>query len=334
MKRKFPVVLFMLFLATGLFIARTPDGWAHHPQKEQKVGEPTADLTFASGRPEAQKAADLILQLKDPQGAPLKNLAIHHDRILHVIIASEDFSVFAHLHPEDFGPISSEMIQNARFPLRFTFPRGGRYIMGVDFAHGSRGYSDTFLLEVAGEPKLGKGSKDLSAAKNFSDYQVKLSILSDRIEAGREATLQYHFARDGKPVNDLEPYLSAAMHLAVVSSDMNVFMHAHGDLPRDAPGHAHVAMKHGEGHGPVPARFRADDRGPSGFSGQRSLSNLRRGQTSEPGHPDPLHGHGGVAGPGKDKKNTPNRQGYDGLQREALPGKKETVGRIRCCPDE
>ena len=43
----------------------------------------------------------LTFTLRDYQGNPVQDLVLDHNRILHVVIASKDFSVFSHIHAED-----------------------------------------------------------------------------------------------------------------------------------------------------------------------------------------------------------------------------------------
>jgi hypothetical protein len=54
------------------------------------------------------------------------------------------------------------------------------------------------------------------------------------------------FRKNGESVTDLEPYLSAPMHLAIISSDLTHFIHTHGEVPGMASmGHDahHMQMK-------------------------------------------------------------------------------------------
>jgi hypothetical protein len=62
------------------------------------------------------------------------------------------------------------------------------------------------------------------------------------IKAGEETSLQYTIEKDGKPVTDLNPYLGAAMHLAVVSDELKQYIHAHGTVPGEP--HAHHDHMH------------------------------------------------------------------------------------------
>ncbi len=212
------------------------------PELAAKPDEVKAVISTVPKEISAGRPATLLFSLSDASGKPLENLSVHHDRLVHVIIASRDFSVFAHIHPEDFGPITPSMKKTARYPVRFTFPRGGRYIIGIDFASGDRNFSRRFLVDVSGEPRTGPARKDLAREKTFGDLAVSFSSVPERITAGNEATLTYLFRSEGQPVTDLEPYLSAPMHLAIIPADLSRFIHTHGELP------GMMAMGH-QGHG-------------------------------------------------------------------------------------
>ncbi len=184
----------------------------------------------------------LTVHLEDRNGRPVKELLIHHDRLLHAVIIGRDLRSFAHIHPEDLGPVTDEMIEKAALPLRFTFEKSGVYLVGLDFATGDGLYSKTSLLTVAGRPKMSEPVIDLSQEKNFGSYHVKLVVSPKSIKAEAETTIQFLIAKHGKPVTDLEPYLGAPMHLAVVRSDLTKFMHTHGY----SPGDTHMRLGHRE----------------------------------------------------------------------------------------
>jgi putative copper resistance protein D len=179
----------------------------------------------------------ITVYLEDRKGRPLQGLQTHHERILHTVIIGKDLNVFAHIHPEDLGALTSEMLGKATFSLRYTFPKAGNYLIGVDFATKDGIYSKTAHLNVFGKPLMGAAKIDFSKMKNFGPYRVLLKTSPEEIRAGEETTLEYFIQKDGKPVTDLEPYLGAAMHLAVVSADLTQFMHAHGALPGETQAH-------------------------------------------------------------------------------------------------
>lgn len=200
---------------------------AHAMTEEEVIVEhKTEPASITAGKP-----TTILFSLKDKKGKPVKGLSVHHDRILHVVIVAQDFSVFAHIHPEDFGPITPAMKKTSKFSVRYTFPKAGRYLIGVDFAKGDQLFSKHFLVNAAGETGMGFTNMDLSRKKRFGDLQVGLAFEPESITAGQEVTLRYFFKSNREPVTDLEPYLSAPMHLSIISADLEHFIHTHGELP-------------------------------------------------------------------------------------------------------
>ncbi|MGO9612785.1 MAG: hypothetical protein ACLPX5_07105 [Dissulfurispiraceae bacterium] len=198
-----------------------------------------------------RQPAKIVFSFKDPKGKPVEDLSITHDRILHVIIICQDFSVFAHIHPEDFGAITRGMKRTAQFPVQYTFPKAGLYLVRVDFAVKGELHSKQFTLDVRGEPFMTFLKKDLSRNKRFGDYDVNLSTGPEDVATGEQVTLNYLFSKDGAPVTDLEPYLSAPMHVAIISADRNYFIDAYGEVPGSvAGGHLEHHM-----HSPIPDKF-------------------------------------------------------------------------------
>jgi hypothetical protein len=223
----------------AIFLAAATIVCAHHPQDAQDMTEmpmvkpdgavvvlKTDHENIAAGIAEA-----INISIKDSAGKPEQELTMLHDRILHVVIASRDFTVFSHIHPEDFGPVTAAMKEKAQFPVKYAFPKAGNYILGIDFAVKGQAYSKKFVINVAGDPKMGAPITDFSRTRKFGDYDVSLKAAPEIIAAGKEMTLTYQFSKDGSPVTDLEPYLSATMHASIISSDLDIFIHEHGQVP-------------------------------------------------------------------------------------------------------
>jgi len=240
--------------AQNLSLAETGGGHDHHQHGAQMVmqgAEVIVDMETDPASIKAGSPATIFFSVKDLEGKPLQDLTITHDRLLHVIIASKDFSVFAHIHPEDLGPITPEMIKTARFPVRYTFPKSGQYLIALDSAVKDSPFSEHFSVDVTGEPGMGSMKKDFAREKKFGDYTVSLHSTPERISAGKETMLSYVIKKNGTPVNDLQPYLSAPMHIAVISADLNNFIHAHGELPGTSSTQSHE----GHHHMTVPEKF-------------------------------------------------------------------------------
>ena len=186
---------------------------------------PTAFVDFSTFPKSifSMQTATLEFDFKDIDGKPLK-LEVEHEKLVHVILINDDFTIFSHIHPEDSKLTTSEMQNNGLFAINYTFAKPGRYIVGINFAASSKDYTKIFYVDVAGNKKE-NAMKDFSTKKIFDNYTVNLSY--SKITAGKPVALKYHFEKDNKPVEDMEPYLGAAMHVAIVKDDLDNFMHTH-----------------------------------------------------------------------------------------------------------
>lgn len=214
------------------------------PETVVRLETDTAEII--AGAPVSMK-----IHLEDADKKPLQGLLIHHDRILHAVIIGKDLNVFAHIHPEDVGPITDEMLKKATFPLRFTFPKAGEYMIGLDFATEDGHYSKRVSLSVSGRPRMSEPKIDISTKKDFGPYHVTLKTSPSNIKLNTETLLRFIIRKNNKPVTDLEPYLGAPMHLAIVRMDLSEFIHGHGFVPGALHSHAeHLHTNSSERYGP------------------------------------------------------------------------------------
>ncbi|MBY0110569.1 copper resistance protein CopC [Patescibacteria group bacterium] len=163
--------------------------------------------------------------INDADGEPAV-LSVIHEKLVHMVIVSADMKEFFHVHPDDES--------NApRFERSFTFPRAGTYILAIDYAHGLKQESRTYTITVKGNAAMNDIATYPSEG-SFDGYDVTLR--SPLPLANSYTTLTYRITKDGEDVLNMEPYLAAAMHLAVVKNDLSEFIHTHGEVhPLGAP---------------------------------------------------------------------------------------------------
>lgn len=206
------------------------------------LGTTTVALTPTTGIV-AGVPTTLTARLTDVEGNPAL-LYIDMEKILHMVIISEDQQEFAHIHPDDFAPLTEEHIRTSTFTFRHTFPKAGTYIIALDYAHGITLGSTQFVVDVAGAPQESLAPATYPSRGTFGGYDVSLSYGIPK--AGEAALLTYEFTKDGKPVTTLEPYLSAAMHIAVVKNDLSSFVHTHGEIHPPGTPYPPVRIKDGK----------------------------------------------------------------------------------------
>ncbi len=177
-------------------------------------------VTPAHGTIEPGIETALTIAIDDPHGTRVQHLDVVHEKLVHLLITSEDLSWFAHEHPE--------RQKDGTFRLRVTFPAPGRYTLFHDFTPKRVGMQVVPVdLVVAGTPPAAVTLvPDAAAAKTVDGITARLSP-SAGLAAGRNVELVVSLGRDGVPVTDLEPFLGAMGHIIIVSDDRQRFVHSH-----------------------------------------------------------------------------------------------------------
>jgi methionine-rich copper-binding protein CopC len=203
--------------------------------------------TVSAGLPTA-----LEFSIRTNEGA-VPRLVAQHERLVHVIIISKDMTEFFHVHPDDLSALTTENVSNATFSVPFTFPKAGKYLIGIDYASGLSSRNSQMQVEIGGVPQQEMEASIYPLRTSHEGYELTLQPGFPVV--GQPATLVWRIEKDGEDVLDLEPYLAAAMHVAVIKDDFSEFVHAHGEVhlpgapvPAASPTGVH-------NHAPPPPRF-------------------------------------------------------------------------------
>jgi cytochrome c-type biogenesis protein len=205
--------------------------------EEQVVKEQDFHVTLSSSPAtiEPEKPFSLKIALHDKNGNPITDLQVSHEKILHVILVSEDLEEFMHVHPEDFE--GNVMTPKGEFLTPFIIEKAGRYRVLVDGSRKGIGeVSDLGWLHVGIEGRDSVGDpivirKDLRLNRMFEDYDVSFQLSPENPpKSGEKAQLSYVIGdgKTGNPIFDLEQYLGADMHLAIMPIDLSTILHTHG----------------------------------------------------------------------------------------------------------
>lgn len=164
-------------------------------------------------------------QILQQDGTPLVKYTPKHDKLMHLIVASRDLSSFQHIHPN----MGADGIW--RVPLTLT--EAGDYKVFADYMP-LWGIHNEVLgadVSVAGnyQPKPFPAPSDTAT---FDGYTVTMKG-TNAIKPGKSVNLTLSFAKDGKPVTDLEPYLAAYGHLVALRDGDLFYIHLH---PQGTPG--------------------------------------------------------------------------------------------------
>jgi Cu+-exporting ATPase len=202
----------------------------HGAMAEQVVDAATAGLrvewSAEPANPQPGQPVTLRYRVVEAgSGRVVRDLAIDHERPMHLILVSKDLGEFQHVHPEPGA--------DGAYSVAVTLPKAGTYLLYDEFVRGEHTVLDRRELAVGGAGGVAALAPDL-APKLDGGVTVALQAPA-AVRAGEEAQFTFTLTRDGQPVTDLSQYLAADAHVAIVSADGASFAHTHGE----AGGHGH-----------------------------------------------------------------------------------------------
>lgn len=175
-------------------------------------------LALAETRAQAGQDRRLTFTITGPDGAPVTEYDVEHEKDLHLIAVRRDFSGFQHVHPvldEDTGVWATDLDLTP-----------GTWRLFADFkATGADALTLGADLAVDGDYQPAAPAAE-SRTATVGDYEV---TLDGDLTAGADAKLTLNVTKDGKPVTDLQPYLGAYGHLVALRGGDLAYLHVHPD---------------------------------------------------------------------------------------------------------
>ncbi|MCH8050161.1 cytochrome c biogenesis protein CcdA [Patescibacteria group bacterium] len=216
----------------------------------------SVDLTLSSTEVTAGEEVELSFFVNTkPEGRPVTDLEIEHEKYIHVLGVRDDLTQFFHIHPTDDG--------DGVWSTDYVFEKAGTYKIWSDVKVG--GATQTFghtEVIVSGddviEDSIESGDK-FTRSITLGRVELRLDLhdgVSSLIETQIDFVMRDVFGADV----ELEPYLGADMHLAIIKDDLSVFIHTHPS-EHDADGDEHMNVGH----------IDADDHG-EGSAAEKELS--------------------------------------------------------------
>jgi hypothetical protein len=176
----------------------------------------------ASSPLEAGTPVQLTLAVKDSLGRNTGAIEIVHEKPMHLMIVSDDLGDFFHIHPT--------LTEDNVLSVTHVFPHGGDYRLFADFTPvGGGNHIESFSVNVQG---AGRAAIPLhpDAAWTVTAGSVRMTLASDKpLRAGEDIGFSINLAdaKTGAPLHDLQRYLGAWAHIAMISQDTQDFLHVH-----------------------------------------------------------------------------------------------------------
>jgi hypothetical protein len=225
-----------------------------HPEVTGKQGDKCfkcgMDLVAVSHEKQAKSEVTLITE---PQiieaGTPAKltlvfrendknlPLEISHEKKVHLMVVDETLSWFHHIHPQEQA--------DGSYTISETFPEGGKYVLFTDFKpQGAASVVDKKEITVNGSSGNNKTDFSTRLVSVVDGYTVTLANGND-LKTNRSQSLEILVEKDGKKLteSDIEPYLAAAAHIAMIGKEDKDFLHIHPVSNKHFPIYAETHIK-------------------------------------------------------------------------------------------
>jgi hypothetical protein len=155
-----------------------------------------------------------------PQGVPVDDLQVEHEKLMHVIGVREDLGAFIHIHPQRTAPGTWEIIH--------VFTNAGRYQIWSDVKHRGTVYSFAHpRFTVTGGLRATPRGSIPQLQDRKGGYEISLSPAGPALVAGKTNLFEVIVRDEVANQVGTEFFLGALMHFVIVKDDLSVYRHAH-----------------------------------------------------------------------------------------------------------
>jgi hypothetical protein len=167
----------------------------------------------------------LVIDVQDPKGKAIANFDTFQEKLMHLIVVSDNLQVFQHLHPNYKG--------SGRFEVETTLPQAGNYTLISDYKPtGQKETVSVLKASVPGNP-VTASAITLDRTKVVDTTQVNLALSEPLPKAGQEVMLSFNLrdTSNNQSIQDLKPYLGEQGHLVILKQSSPLtradYIHAH-----------------------------------------------------------------------------------------------------------
>jgi hypothetical protein len=155
---------------------------------------------------------------------PIKDYQIEMTKKLHMVIVSDDFKTFLHVHPT--------LEPTGHFLLTQQFPAAGTYFVYADALPNALNHQVfRFKLDVGhASPPSARDLPTTGMGVQVGPYEVDLSTV--RVHSRRMEMVDVEVLENGQPAKDLHPYLGAPAHAVFLNTKDLSYVHVH-PMPAD-----------------------------------------------------------------------------------------------------
>jgi hypothetical protein len=168
----------------------------------------------------------LTIDIQDKAGKAVTKFETFQEKLMHLIVVSDDLQFFDHIHPD--------YKENGRFEVTTKFPKPGNYTLFSDYKPTAQAEQVSVMKAAIPGGKLTTApTVDTSFTKTFGKTKVALTFDKPTLKAGEDVMVMFDLqdAASNKSVTDLQPYLGETGHLVIVKQSPSLtradYIHAH-----------------------------------------------------------------------------------------------------------
>lgn len=179
----------------------------------------------------AQSPVELTIQVEPHDYTPIQAFTPINGELMHLFVVSEDFTQYEHLHPQYQG--------EATFTASFTPATATNYYLYAEFypTGDTEAIAASFIRTTPSTVTRGQTLPAPAYTFEDDDYHVNL-LPATPFPTGSPVELSFQIIdrQTGQPVTDVEPYMAAYGHAAMIHEAKQPFLHIHpssADAPKD-----------------------------------------------------------------------------------------------------
>ncbi|HEY9601998.1 MAG TPA: hypothetical protein V6C85_10335 [Allocoleopsis sp.] len=177
------------------------------------------------------KPVPLVINVQDSGGKAITKFDTFQEKLMHLIVVSDDLQFFSHIHPN--------YKENGRFEVEASFPASGSYTLFSDYKPARQNEQVSVLNTQVPGNSPSAPPIDLNTTKTFADTKANLTFSQPTLKAGQEVTLTFNLKQtsNNQPITDLQPYLGERGHLVILkqSSPLTKANYIHAHAMKDTP---------------------------------------------------------------------------------------------------
>jgi plastocyanin len=167
----------------------------------------------------------MTIDIKDLQGKSIAKFDTFQEKLMHLIVVSDDLSHFDHIHPTYQG--------NGRFVVQANFPKPGKYSLFSDYKPAGKSEQVSVLSTKIAGAVTPPPVPNYQLSKVIDNTKATLKIEPQTVSAGRMVNLNFNLVdtATNQPIADLQPYLGERGHMVIVRQANTItranYIHAH-----------------------------------------------------------------------------------------------------------